>query len=195
MAHAKHATRKEINEDITSGMRQSDRSRSGRTRDDLRQINGIPHHADAGRLSLFTLLPQEARHSHKALLLLLVGLLLIHRSAAGRGLCLGQVVILLRRAVEALVEDRLQVVDLKLGLEAGGVGSKAAAVRAAPSIGQVESLVDDLVAGISPIAHVSGSTYCDWNMASDKTRRLYDCDPDSSGISRVISVFGVKGMI
>jgi len=81
---------------------------------------------------------------------LLGGLLLVHGSAAGRRLRLGQVLVL-GRAVEALLEDRLRLVDLKLGPEAGGVGSEAAAVRTAPSVGEVEALVDDLVTYVAPV--------------------------------------------
>ncbi len=82
--------------------------------------------------------------------MLLGSLLLVHGSAAGRRLRLGQVFVL-GRAVDALLEDRLWVVDLKLGLEAGGVGGEAAAVRTAPRVGKVETLVDDFVTCVTPL--------------------------------------------
>jgi hypothetical protein len=86
---------------------------------------------------------------------LLGRLLLVHGSAAGRSLRLAQILVL-RGTVETLLEDRLGFVDLELGLEAGWVGSEAAAVGTASSVDEVEFfLVDDLFTGVAPNSSIS----------------------------------------
>lgn len=100
-----------------------------------------------GRLSP-TLLPLPRQPAIRALVLL-GGLVFLHGFPARRGLRLDQLLVL-GRSVDALLEHRLGVVYLELGLEAGRIGGEAAAVRTASSVAQVEALVDDLVARISP---------------------------------------------
>lgn len=49
-----------------------------------------------------------------------------------------------------LLEDRLDLVDLKLGLEGLWVGRQAAAVGPTAGIGKVEGLEDYFVTGFAP---------------------------------------------
>jgi len=87
--------------------------------------------------------------------MLLGSLVLVDRSSARRRLRLAQSVVL-GGAVESLLKDRLGVVHLELGLEAGGIGGEAAAVRAAPGFGKVEALVDDLITCVTPLQMSAG---------------------------------------
>lgn len=77
--------------------------------------------------------------------------LLVHRAAsAGRGLRLGQgIVVLGLRAVEVLLKDGLGLVELELGLEVVEVGI-AAAVGSASLIGEAEAAVDNFLTGTTP---------------------------------------------
>lgn len=78
--------------------------------------------------------------------------LVVDRTAGARGaLCLGEHVVLLDLgAVEALLKDGLGLVDLELGLEVMEMVRVAAAVGAAASVGELELLVDDLLARRAP---------------------------------------------
>lgn len=80
--------------------------------------------------------------------------LVVDRTAGARGaLCLGEHVVLLDLgAVEALLKDGLGLVDLELGLEVMEMVRVAAAVGAAASVGELELLVDDLLARRAPVA-------------------------------------------
>lgn len=55
------------------------------------------------------------------------------------------------RTVKVLLEDRLDFVELELGLEAVGIGRKTAAVRAATGIGEVEAIENCFIASFAPI--------------------------------------------
>lgn len=59
--------------------------------------------------------------------------------------------ILLLRAVERLLEDRLRLVDLKLGLEVRDVVREAAAIGATTRVGKGKLLVSDIIVDGSPI--------------------------------------------
>lgn len=79
----------------------------------------------------------------------MLGGLLIDGASTGRGrLSLGQLIV--GGAVDRLLEDGVRLVDLELGLEilnvveAGGVGS-------ATGVGEVELVVQDLLARITPV--------------------------------------------
>lgn len=78
--------------------------------------------------------------------------LVVDRAArAGSGLGLGETILVLGlRAVNALLEDGLGLVDLELGLEVVSVVGVSAAVGAATGIGELELLVDDLLTGSAP---------------------------------------------
>jgi len=52
--------------------------------------------------------------------------------------------------MDVLLEDRLDLVDLKLGLEALWVGRQAAAVGPTAGIGKVEAVEDYFVTGFAP---------------------------------------------
>ena len=81
----------------------------------------------------------------------LVVLVVDRAAGARRALRLGEHVVLLNLgAVEALLEDGLRLVDLELGLEVMEVVGVAAAVGAATSVGELELLVDDLLARRAP---------------------------------------------
>lgn len=68
------------------------------------------------------------------------------------GLGLSQLLaVLLGRAMDRLLEDRLRFVDVELGLEGIQVVGVAAAVGAATSVGETEVLVDDLLTSIAPV--------------------------------------------
>lgn len=54
-------------------------------------------------------------------------------------------------SVQVLLEDGLGLVDVELGLELGAVRDYARAVGSAPGVGEVEVLVDDLLAGFTPV--------------------------------------------
>jgi len=60
--------------------------------------------------------------------------------------------VLFLRAVERLLEDRLGLVDLKLGLKVGDVVREAAAVGATARVGKSELLVSDIIVDGSPVA-------------------------------------------
>lgn len=95
-----------------------------------------------------------ARNIRDGVPILVLGDLLIavRRTAAFRGLRLGQVLaILLVGAVDGLLEDGLRLVDVELGLERRQVVSVAAAVGATPRVGETEVLIDDFLAGIAPV--------------------------------------------
>jgi hypothetical protein len=64
-------------------------------------------------------------------------------------------ILLLLRAMERLLEDRLRLVDLKLGLEVGDVVREAAAVGATARVGKGELLVSDIIVDGSPVGCVS----------------------------------------
>jgi len=63
-----------------------------------------------------------------------------------------RVLVVLEGAVDVLLEDRLGLVDIKLGLEVLDVGGHGAAVGAAARVDKVEGLVDDLFAHAAPVA-------------------------------------------
>lgn len=63
--------------------------------------------------------------------------------------------VLFLRAVERLLEDRLGLVDLKLGLKVGDVVREAAAVGATARVGKSELLVSDIIVDGSPADCVS----------------------------------------
>lgn len=63
--------------------------------------------------------------------------------------------ILLLRAVERLLEDRLRLVDLKLGLEVRDVVREAAAIGATTRVGKGKLLVSDIIVDGSPVGRVS----------------------------------------
>lgn len=69
-------------------------------------------------------------------------------SASGGRLGLGQLVV--NRTVDCLLEDRLGLVDLKLGLEVLDV-VEAGRVGSATGVGKVELIVEDLLARVAPI--------------------------------------------
>lgn len=77
------------------------------------------------------------------------GLLVVDRDAARGGLGLGQ---FLLRAMDALLENGLGLVDVEFGLEVAQVVAEAAAIGAAAGVGQVEALVMDLLACVTPMA-------------------------------------------
>lgn len=97
--------------------------------------------------------PSCVRISSGDSLLHVLVVLLIHRAAsAGGALGLVQSVILISLgAVDALLEDGLGLIELELGLEVMEMVRVTAAVGAATSVGELELLVDDLLAGTSPI--------------------------------------------
>lgn len=69
---------------------------------------------------------------------------------------LGEIfMVLFLRAVERLLEDRLGLVDLKLGLKVGDVVREAAAVGATARVGKSELLVSDIIVDGSPADCVS----------------------------------------
>jgi hypothetical protein len=81
----------------------------------------------------------------------LVVLLICRATSGGGALCLGQsVVILSLRAVDVLLEDRLGLIELKLGLEVMEMVGIAAAVGSTASIGELELLVDDFFTRTAP---------------------------------------------
>jgi len=59
------------------------------------------------------------------------------------------------RTMKVLLEDRLDLIDLELGLECVGIGRQAAAVGTTTGIGKVESVEDYFIAGFTPIAFAS----------------------------------------
>lgn len=83
-------------------------------------------------------------------LLLLLVIRRASRTRRGLGLEEGGVLLGLG-AVKALVEDRLELVDLELGLQVLEMVRQVAAVGATTSIGEVEVLVHDLLAGRTPV--------------------------------------------
>ena len=70
-------------------------------------------------------------------------------AAARRALNLGELVVVLG-TVDPLLKHGLGLVELELCLEVVRIGRDAAAVRAASSIGEVEWLVNDLFASVTP---------------------------------------------
>lgn len=85
---------------------------------------------------------------------ILLVVLIVHGAAGARGaLGLGQsVVILMVRAVDALLEDGLGLIDLKLRLEVMEMVRVAAAVGATTRVGEAELLIDYLGAKTTPVA-------------------------------------------
>lgn len=83
---------------------------------------------------------------------ILLVVLLIYRAAGARGaLCLGEsVVILMVRAMDALLEDRLGLIDLKLRLEVVEMVGVTAAVGATASVGEAELFIDYLGSKTTP---------------------------------------------
>lgn len=79
----------------------------------------------------------------------LSAVLVLVDGAAGRGVRLAELLVL--RTVEFLLEDGLGLVDLELGLEVVDVSGQAAAVGAAPGIGEVEALVDGFLTRLTPV--------------------------------------------
>lgn len=75
-------------------------------------------------------------------------MLVLVDGAAGRGVRLAELLVL--RTVEFLLEDGLGLVDLELGLEVVDVSGQAAAVGAAPGIGEVEALIDGFLTRLTP---------------------------------------------
>ena len=57
--------------------------------------------------------------------------------------------------MNALLEDGLGLVDLKLGLEVAQVVRIAAAVGATTCVGEVELLVKDLIANLAPVRQLA----------------------------------------
>ena len=53
--------------------------------------------------------------------------------------------------MDGLLEDRLRLVDLKLGLELANMVRKTAAVGAAAGVGEGEALIDNLLSETSPV--------------------------------------------
>jgi hypothetical protein len=80
-----------------------------------------------------------------------LGRLLVVDASARRSVDLGELVVFLG-AVKALFEDGLGLVHIELGLEAVDVRGDGAAVGAAPSVGEIEVAIVDLVAWRAPIA-------------------------------------------
>jgi hypothetical protein len=64
---------------------------------------------------------------------------------------LGNLGLVVFRAVETLLEDGLGIVDLPLGLEVAGLVGHGAAVGPAPRLVEIEVLVNDLAAYASPV--------------------------------------------
>jgi len=83
-------------------------------------------------------------------LLLVDGAVLAERAV--RLLHLGVILVLLLGTVDALLEDGLGFVDIKLGLDLAHVVGHATAVGSAPSVGEVEVLIGDFIAGATPVA-------------------------------------------
>lgn len=69
-------------------------------------------------------------------------------AGGGGGLGLGEL-ILRFGTVDALFEDRVDLVHVELGLEVSDIGI-AGGVGATTGVGKVELIIDDLVTGISP---------------------------------------------
>lgn len=83
---------------------------------------------------------------------ILLVVLLVHRAAGARGtLGLGEsVVILMLRAMDALLEDGLGLIDLKLRLEVVEMVGVTAAVGATASVGEAELFIDYLGSESTP---------------------------------------------
>lgn len=81
---------------------------------------------------------------------------LVDGAAGGGGrVGLGELVLSLG-AVDALLEDRVDLIHVELGLEVSNVGV-AGGVGTTTRVGKVELVIDDLVTGVSPIVEqVSG---------------------------------------
>ncbi len=85
-------------------------------------------------------------------LLILGRLIFVDAAAAGRGVGLGELLVflLIGSTVDALLKDGLGLIELELGLEVFSVVGISAAVGAAASVGPVELVVNDLLAGRTP---------------------------------------------
>jgi hypothetical protein len=113
---------------------------------------------------------------------------------------LGEIfMVLFLRAVERLLEDRLGLVDLKLGLEVGDVVREAAAVGATARVGKSELLVSDIIVDGSPVAtaravllHLFGVDIGEAVLAKE-ARHSFRGEDSPLGNALVVTVIGLVG--
>jgi len=97
---------------------------------------------------------RTTRARRRCVLLHALAVLIVDRARLARGgLSFGQDVIILGGgAVDTLLEDGLRFVELELGLEVVEVVGVATAIGTTTGVDEVELLVDNLLAHITPIA-------------------------------------------
>lgn len=69
--------------------------------------------------------------------------------------------------MDVLLEDRFDLVDLKLGLEGLWVGGQAAAVGSTAGIGKVKALEDYFATGFTPEMATRLASVCDYGIRED----------------------------
>lgn len=95
---------------------------------------------------------------------------LVDRAAGARGsFGFGEGVVLVLGTVEGLLEDGLGLVDLELGLEVAQVCRVATAVGAATGVGEVEFLVEHLLANFAPASELASTANPERRGESDVT--------------------------
>lgn len=85
--------------------------------------------------------------------------LFVQGASARSGLGLDELVVAGLRAMESLLEDGLRLVELEFGLEVDLAIIVAAAVGATTRVGEVELIIDDLLADSAPVWKSNVSNY------------------------------------